>query len=192
MPSLVARAAHADVFDLSSKTQVGWQLRRLWPRFGLKALGCLLLLLLLRPCVSDHGQCARACRVANGSGGQSVLGATGHWFDAAVGGRRLWADRSQCECFRTDGGGGALPHPRVERVHAPIETVDQWWFNTARVCGSDGKEYGSADEARHAGAHVANCGQCSKCSALQNVDAMHVYAPPPPRHAPRAKHPGDA
>lgn len=96
---------HADVFFLSAFTQAGWQLRRLWSRFGRRAAGLLLLLLLLRPCLSDHNQCTRACRVANGAGAPDVLGATGHWFDERFGGRRLWSNRSECECFAVGGWG---------------------------------------------------------------------------------------
>ena len=170
---------HADVFALSAFTQVGWQLSRLRERFGKMLIACLVLVLALRPAVADHGQCTRACRVANARvGAPDVLGHTGHWFAEGVGGRRLLFAPSMCECYHVGSAGAteALPHPTVPRLHPAIETADQWHFNTRRVCAADGLEYPSANAARAAGADVSNCGQCSKCSSLESVDAMHRHA----------------
>ena len=120
-----------------ARTQVGWQLASLRRRFGRAAIACLLLLLALRPALADHDQCARACRVANGhTGAPAVLGHTGDWFDATVSGRRLLSSPHECECYAV-AGGAAVPHPRVPRLHAPLETAEQWHFRTRRVCGAD-------------------------------------------------------
>ena len=70
----------------------------------------------------------------------------------------------------------SLPHPIVARLHPAIETKDQWHFNTKRVCGADGAGYTSEKSARSNGVDVTNCGQCSRCSSLQSVDAMHRYS----------------
>ena len=79
---------HADVFWLSAVTQAGWQLQRLW-RAGRRAVGVVVVLLvLLRPAFADHGQCRRACAVANGAGMPEVHGMTGHWFHHGIDGRR--------------------------------------------------------------------------------------------------------
>jgi hypothetical protein len=169
---------HADVFELSAVTQVRWQVRRLCKRFGKLGLACLLMLFAVRPAVADHNQCERACRVANGDmnqrpGGASVLGAAGSWFEGGITGRRLyWSSPNECTCFATDGE-TEVAHSRVPRVHPFIETADQWHFQTKQVCGSDGKEYSSERSARRAGVQIVNCGQCSKCSTLASVDAMH-------------------
>ena len=89
---------HADVFELSAFTQIWWQLKRLRARFGAWIMVSIILVLVLRPAVADHGQCNRACRVANAdTGSPSVLGATGDWFAPGIGGRRLWSDRTLCK-----------------------------------------------------------------------------------------------
>ena len=138
-----------------ARTQVGWQLASLRRRFGRAAIACLLLLLALRPALADHDQCARACRVANGhTGAPAVLGHTGDWFDATVSGRRLLSSPHECECYAV-AGGAAVPHPRVPRLHAPLETAEQWHFRTRRVWGADSKEYRSAAWARRAGVRSA-------------------------------------
>lgn len=197
---------HADVFKLSATTQVSWQLQRLRKRFGRWLIACLLLIFVLRPAVADHGQCARACRVANArTGAPAVQGYTGDWFATEVSGRRHLLSPSTCSCYRVGGGGedhsdmedngaggaddrtaGArrtriadsppLAYPTVARLHPATETADQWHFQTTSVCGADGREYASAARAKSAGVHVSNCGQCSRCSSLQAVDAMHDRA----------------
>ena len=140
-----------------ARTQVGWQLASLRRRFGRAAIACLLLLLALRPALADHDQCARACRVANGhTGAPAVLGHTGDWFDATVSGRRLLSSPHECECYAV-AGGAAVPHPRVPRLHAPLETAEQWHFRTRRVCGADSKE----STARPRGRGGRECGRPS-------------------------------
>lgn len=170
----------ADVFELSAGTQVVWQLSSLRRRFGRLAIGCLLLLIALRPVLADHNQCMRACRVANGhTGAPAVLGDTGDWYAATVSGRRLLSSPGECECYATGQAAEQNPvvqRPRVPRLHRPIETVDQWHFKTSRVCGTDGAEYRSAGAARRARVDVANCGQCSRCSSVGDIDAMHARA----------------
>ena len=178
-PPVVGTAfPHADVFSLSAGAQVGWQLTRLRKRFGWRLLVTALVIVALRPAVADHGQCTRACRVANAdSGAPPVLGATGDWFATSVGGRRALLAPDTCYCHQTRGSKASLPplpHPVIPRLHTPLDTPHQWHFNTRAVCGADNVEYPSVAAARNAGVDVANCGQCSRCSALVDVDAMHA------------------
>ena len=107
-----------------------------------------------------------------------MLGATGSWFAGGVSGRRLLSSPSECACYRTDTNATSAPlsHPIVPRIHAAVETAQQWHFTTPHVCGADGREYASRLQATRAGVDVANCGQCSKCSSIVAVDAMHVRA----------------
>ena len=176
---------HADVFWLSAVTQAGWQLQRLW-RASRRAVGvAVVLLVLLRPAFADHGQCRRACAVANGAGMPEVHGMTGHWFHHGIDGRRAVLDPSLCVCSSTNTAFrhkekedhrmmSEMPHPTVSRLHPPLATPKQWWFRTKSVCGSDGVTYTSAGKARTKGADVVNCGQCAKHSTINNVEAMHA------------------
>ena len=168
---------HKDVFVLSAWTQVLWQLTNLRKRCRRRQLVLFLPICFARPAVNDHGQCARACRVANAKevGAPPVLGATGDWFANTVSGRRLLTSPNECMCYSSDTT-MSLPHPIVARLHPAIETKDQWHFNTKRVCGADGAGYTSEKSARSNGVDVTNCGQCSRCSSLQSVDAMHRYS----------------
>ena len=127
----------------------------------------------------DSGQCTRACRVENGQGNPDVLGRTGNWFDTKYDGYRIGWNKCQCVMNDDDGMNTAtaiLKKVYVERLHVPIQTKDQWWFKTSRVCGNDRKQYASMEAAKHKGKQVLNCGQCSKCSSKQNVGVMHEKA----------------
>jgi hypothetical protein len=117
----------------------------------------------------DMNQCNRACRVVHGTGSPDVLGSTGNWADSSIQGTRRFDDIDVCSCA---GPQGALP--QVARYHPPIPTKEQWWFNTPAVCGSDGKDYPSADAAHTASAHVVNCGQCGPCSTVHDTSQMHL------------------
>ena len=170
---------HADVFALSSWTQVGWQLKRLRNRFGRVIVAAFVLILALRPAVADHGQCTRACRVANAqTGSPPVYTFTGDWFASSIHGRRQLLAPSTCSCYHTGDAlhSAPLEHPTVARLHPAIDTADQWHFNTKRVCAADGHEYASAATAHAAGMDVVNCGQCAKCSSVESVDAMHAHS----------------
>ena len=174
-PEALGPFPHADVVWLSAVTQAGWQLRRLW-RAGRRAVGVVVVLLvLLRPAFADHGQCRRACAVANGAGMPEVHGMTGHWFHVGIDGRRAVLDPSMCVCSSTNTAFrhkekedhrmmSEMPHPTVSRLHPPLATPKQWWFRTKSVCGSDGVTYTSAGKAHAKGADVVNCGQCAKHS----------------------------
>lgn len=69
------------------------------------------------------------------------------------------------------------------RIHRAVATQDQWWFNTAQVCGGDGVSYPNSAAAHEVGVFVVNCGQCGAthlgeeklaCSTLTDTAAMHA------------------
>lgn len=133
----------------------------------------------------DMGQCERACRVENGRGAPDVHGRTGSWLDPTITGRRLFFSPGECECsfMSSVSPHSILRKPRVMRIHRAVDTKDQWWFDTAQVCGGDGASYPNAAAAHEAGVFVVNCGQCGAthlgegqlaCSTLADTAAMHV------------------
>lgn len=115
--------------------------------------------------------------------------AFGNWFaPAEITGTRMWGTPDKCQCWNATTDRAADKAPLVDRIHAAIETHEQYWFQntTTRVCatmvarssssrGSSGRPqtFDSAAAAHAAGASVSNCGQCSKCSSRLDVDTMH-------------------
>ena len=135
----------------------------------------------------------------------NVLGRRGNWFEPQhVTGKRLDTKGSTAYCSCSSSVKDLnLTKKVVPRLHPKIATKDQWWFNTERVCvvgmttnntqGKDGRtknrivvnytNWASADSAtllkekdQSAMGGVINCGQCGRCSTLQNVNAMHEKA----------------
>ena len=159
---------HRYVFRYSAidqpKRQIKYAVQRFmtWKNLFL----CYLILLFIR--FYDGGQCTRACRVVNGQGeSPSVLGKTGNWFEPKdVWGLRIGWDK----CYCMNGTASSLNSTVVQRIHPAIHTKDQWWFQTKQVCGVNGREYQKSTDSPVA---VTNCGQCSKCSNVKDVDAMH-------------------
>ena len=122
----------------------------------------------------DGGQCTRSCRVENGSGNPNVLGRRGNWFEPHnVWGLRIGWDQCRCVNGLSLSSFVALNKTVVPRIHPEIQTKDQWWFSTHQVCGTDGNNYDTVDLARQNNVQATNCGQCSKCSGVSDVNAMH-------------------
>lgn len=121
----------------------------------------------------DLGQCNRACRVVHGSGAPKVHGSSGSWAQIKIEGSRQFFDPGMCSCQKVPTPmhrtlkGGITPLPSVPRYHKPIQTKDQWWFNTDAVCGTGVTAVGQSE-----GHAQGGVGSKSAADTLPPVDGL--------------------